>query len=110
MDRRYLRAIDGTQATGLIPAFLLGATKQYTAAYNAMISRLKTSGSYNATGFLVVQNMSYFGTAAAFMNQSVLDDYFVNGSSVVQLPIMQKGFNTNNLMGYHGVPQVPMYI
>jgi hypothetical protein len=110
MDRRYLRAIDGTQAAGLIPAVWLGATKQYPAAYNAMISRLKTSGPYNETGFLVVQNMSYFETAAAFMNQSVLDDYFVNGSSVVQLPIMQKGFNTNGLMGYHRVPRVPMYI
>ncbi|KIY03642.1 uncharacterized protein Z520_00333 [Fonsecaea multimorphosa CBS 102226] len=105
-----LHTIDGTPAAGLIPSFLIGVMKQYPEAYQYLVSNLKTSGPYNATGFLAVQNMSYFEAAVAFMNQSILNDYFVNGTSLFQQPIIQRVFNVDGLMGYHGVPQMPMLI
>ncbi|KIW97677.1 uncharacterized protein Z519_01261 [Cladophialophora bantiana CBS 173.52] len=105
-----LHTIDGTPAAGLIPSFLVGAMKQYPAAYQYLVSNLKTSGPYNATGFLAVQNMSYLEAAVAFMNQSVLNNYFIDGTSLFQQPIIQRIFNIDGLMGYHGVPQMPMFI
>ncbi|KAH0832463.1 hypothetical protein AYO21_05147 [Fonsecaea monophora] len=105
-----LHTIDGTPAAGLIPSFLLGVVKQYPAAYQALTSNLRLSGPHNATGFLAVQNMSYLEAAVAFMNQSILADYFVNGTAFLQQPVVQRVFNVDGLMGYHGVPQMPMFI
>ncbi|KIW23589.1 uncharacterized protein PV07_11776 [Cladophialophora immunda] len=105
-----LHTIDGTPAAGLIPSFLIGVMKQYPAAYHYLVSNLKASGPYNATGFLAVQNMSYLEAAVAFMNQSVLNDYFINGTSLIQQPIIQRVFDVDGLMGYHGVPQMPTFM
>ncbi|OAP63180.1 hypothetical protein AYL99_02407 [Fonsecaea erecta] len=105
-----LHTIDGTPAAGLIPSFIIGVMKQYPEAYQYLLSSLKTSGPYNATGFLAVQNMSYFEATVAFMNESILNQYFVNGTSFLQQPIIQRVFDVDGLMGYHGVPQMPMFI
>ena len=105
-----LGAIDGTPAAGLIPSFLVGVTKQYPDAYQYLVSNLKSSGPYNATGFLAVQNMSYFEAALTFMNQSILQDYFVDGNSILEHYVLQRVFYRDGLMGYHGVPQMPMFV
>lgn len=36
-------------------------------------------------------------------------NYFIGGIADIQAPIMQKIFNSNTIMGYHGVPQMPLY-
>ena len=103
-------AIDGSPAAGLIPSFLVGITRQYPQAYQYLINSLKTSGPYNATGFLAVRNMSYTQAAVSFMNQSIMAEYFTNGKAFLQSPIIRKVFDSNGQMGYHGVPQMPMFI
>ncbi len=103
-------AIDGTPAAGLIPSFLVGMTRQYPEAYAYLVSSLKISGPYNATGFLAVRNMTYTQAAVSFMNQSIISNYFTNGTSFLQSPIIRKVFNNNAYMGYHGVPQMPMFV
>ncbi|KKY21307.1 putative lipase 1 precursor [Phaeomoniella chlamydospora] len=105
-----LHNIDATPASGLVPAALLGITNQYPDAYHYLISNLKTTGPYNATYFLNARNMSYYEDASAYANQSIFDDYFVQGASVLQHPTIQKVFNSDGLMGYHGVPQMPVFV
>lgn len=105
-----LRNIDDTPASGLIPAALLGLTNQYPDAYNYLLSNLKTSGPYNATYFLEAMNMSYLEDAFAYPNQDILNDYFIKGASVIQQPMLLKIFQTDGVMGNHGVPQMPVFV
>ena len=105
-----INTVDDTPASGLIPPALIGLTNQYPDAYNYLISQLKTSGPYNATYFLSAKNMSYLEESSAYGNQSILDSYFADGASVIQQPIIQKIFQTQGLMGTHGVPQMPVFV
>ncbi|ETI25738.1 hypothetical protein G647_02512 [Cladophialophora carrionii CBS 160.54] len=72
--------------------------KQHTAAYDAMTSKLETSE------HIVLR------AATTGMNQSILHGYFMNGSSVVQLPFLQKVSLQNGLMGGDGVPQISVCV
>jgi hypothetical protein len=36
--------------------------------------------------------------------------YFFNGQSDIEAPILQNIFNVEGLMGYHGVPQMPLFV
>jgi hypothetical protein len=90
-------------------AGLLGVTSQYPAAYNYIISQLKTSGPYNETGFLSIRNMSYGQAHATFVNQSMYG-YFVGGRAVMQALLVKRPLQLNTIMTYHGVPQTPLFI
>ncbi|KAH8164472.1 hypothetical protein CIB48_g3783 [Xylaria polymorpha] len=93
-----------------IPAGLLGVTAQYPAAREFLISQLKTSGPYNATGFLraleftAPQSIAYFG----FQN---ISDFFVNGlDGIYAAPELARVFGDNEYEGYHGIPQMPLFV
>ncbi|KAF2963827.1 hypothetical protein GQX73_g9736 [Xylaria multiplex] len=93
-----------------IPAGLLGVTAQYPSAREFLISQLKTSGPYNATGFLqalnftAVQSIQYFG----FQN---ISEYFVNGlEGIYKAPELARVFGDNEYEGYHGIPQMPLFV
>ncbi|KAI0539465.1 secretory lipase-domain-containing protein [Xylaria digitata] len=93
-----------------IPAGLLGVTAQYPSAREFLISQLKTSGPYNATGFLkalnftAVQSSQYFG----FQN---ISEYFVNGlEGIYNAPELVRVFGDNEYEGYHGIPQMPLFV
>ena len=88
---------------------LLGVTSQYPDAYDFLISQLKTSGPYNKTGFLSAQHMNFEQAQAAFLGQSIFD-YFINGSALLQAPIIKTVLEENLLMTYHGVPRAPLFI
>lgn len=103
--------IDGGPNAGLIPIALVGFTTQDPEAREYLISKLKTSGPYNETGFFAVQNLSFVAANASFPDQHIFDNYFTesaeeffNDSSIAEI------VNTNGVMTYHGVPQMPMFV
>lgn len=104
-----LEAISGTIWAALGPSGLLGMTSQYPAAYEFLVGKLKPSGPYNRTTFLTAKNMSFIQAFEAFANQSIFD-YFEGGIAVIESPIIQKVLESNGLMGYHGVPQMPLFV
>jgi hypothetical protein len=105
-----LTAASGGIWAGLVPSFLLGITAQYPDARKYLLSRLKPTGPFNATGFLLAQNLSYADAHIVYMNQSIWD-YFIGGSAdILQAPLIQQIIYRDCIMGYHGVPQMPMLV
>jgi hypothetical protein len=104
-----LYTINGTLEAGLAPSGILGLASQYPAVYQFITQQLKTSGQYNMTGFLAARNMSLDQTIETYANQDIFA-YFTNGSALLQAPIVQQIVSADGLMGYHGVPQMPLYV
>jgi len=98
----------GTIWAAQLPLTLLGLTSQYPQAYAYLVSQLKTSGLYNATGFLAAKKFSFDQAFEAFSYQNIWD-YFVDGIKVVESPLIQAILNSNAYMGYHGVPSMPIF-
>ena len=88
---------------------ILGVMSQYPDAYDYLISQLKTSGPYNKTQFLAIQQMSYNEAHVYYANQSMFD-YFVDGSAIMQAPLIKSALDRNAIMLSHGVPHVPIFI
>lgn len=85
-------------------------TAQYPSAREFLISQLETSGPYNATGFLqalnfnAVQSIEYFGLQN-------ISEYFVNGlEAIYEAPELARVFGDNEYEGYHGIPQMPLFV
>jgi hypothetical protein len=99
--------VNGTASAGLVPSGVLGLASQYPAAYDFLISQLKTSGPFNKTGFLAARNMTLNEAISTYANQDIFA-YFTSGVATFQAPIVQQVVNKDGLMGYHGVPQMPL--
>jgi hypothetical protein len=52
--------------------------------------------------------MSYDQAFRTFANQSIFD-YFEGGIAAFESPITQQAIESDELVGYHGVPQVPLF-
>jgi len=90
---------------------ILGIVSQYPDAYDFLLSQLKTSGPYNKTGFLAIKQMSYPQAHIVYNGQNMFD-YFLDGSAIMQAPLIKTAFEQNAVMGFHGVPDigVPLFI
>ena len=104
-----LQTVNGTLEAGLVPPGVLGLATQYPALYEFLTQQLQTSGQYNITGFLAAKNMSLEDAIQNFANQDIFA-YFTNGSAILQAPIVQQVVSADGLMGYHGVPQMPLFV
>ena len=104
-----MASIMGTPYAGLIPSALLGLGSQYPQAYEFLLEKLKPAGPYNQTMFLSAKNMTLDEALEAFANQNIYE-YFVDGNADLQMPIIQKVFDNDGFMGYHGVPQMPLFV
>jgi len=103
-----LQTINKSYAAGLAPSAILGLTSQFPEVYEYIISRLKTSGTDNATTFLSALNMSV-GEAGGVFAFKDISSYFVNGfDDLLNNSMTKKVILTDGVMGYHGVPQMPM--
>ena len=98
-----------TRWAGLIPEALLGILSQYPMAYDYMLSQLKIEGSYNKTAFLAAKQMSVEEALVTYFNQDIYE-YFKTGASFFDAPIVQQVFDVQGQEGYHGVPQMPLFI
>lgn len=104
-----LDAVTGAFYAGLIPSGLLGGVSQYPEAYDYLLGKLKPTGLYNATTFLPARYLSAAQANEVFGDQDVFQ-YFIDGRADLQAPIIQKIFDNDGLMGYHGVPQMPLFV
>ncbi|KAK2013508.1 LIP-domain-containing protein [Colletotrichum eremochloae] len=78
--------VAGTEFAGLIPAALLGIAVESLSARQALVSGLKTSGPFNASGFLQARI-------------GVLDE-----------PVMADVIQHDGTIGLHDVPDLPLFI
>lgn len=104
-----ISSINGSPFTGLIPSALVGLTTQYPDAYKYLVSQLKTSGAYNKTTFLSVKNLSFEEAVVVFSEQDAFK-YFKNGADILKAPVMQNVIDREGYMGYHGTPEMPLFI
>jgi len=104
-----LQGSPGQWWAGLLPVGLLGITAEYPEARAYLLSQLKPSGPYNSTGFLQALHISISDAFTIYQGQPVFE-YFINGYDSLQAPILQDILNQNGYMGYHGIPQMPMYV
>ncbi|RMZ76691.1 hypothetical protein DV738_g4855, partial [Chaetothyriales sp. CBS 135597] len=104
-----LNAITGTVYAGLAPPSIIGISNQYPETYNYLVSRLKPSGPYNRTEFLSAVNLTLSQAIFKYAFQNV-SDYFIGGMSDVINPFTNKVIHRDGIMGYHGVPQFPLYV
>lgn len=88
---------------------ILGISSQYPEERDFLVSRLKTSGPYNATGFLAALNYTVSQASVAYANQDI-GEYFVGGIDDFLSPIPARITNIDGIMGYHGVPQMPLFV
>ena len=102
-------AIDRTIWAGLMPEVLLGITTQYPAAREYLLSQLKSTGPYNKTEFLAAQKYSIEEAFGIYANQSIYE-YFKDGQQFFDAPVIQHMIDRDGYMGYHGVPQMPLFI
>ncbi len=104
----FIETITGTRWAGLIPPGLLGVTSQNQEAHDFLLGKVKTSGPYNQTEFLSAYHMSIAQAFVTFAGQNIFD-YLEGGITTFNSPIIQKVFDSNGFMGYHGVPEMPMF-
>ncbi|KAI7787343.1 hypothetical protein LA080_016418 [Diaporthe eres] len=103
-----LYSINKGYAVGLAPSSILGLSSQYPEERDFLLSRLKTEGPYNATGFLAALNLTLNQAAITYAYQD-MGEYFIGGIADITNPIVLKIINRDGIMGYHGVPQMPIF-
>jgi Secretory lipase len=94
---------------GLAIAGIIGITSQRTEARKYIDSRLKESGPFNKSLFYTAMQYSGSQVLFAFENQNV-SDYFFNGTSDLDVPIMNDIYYNDAIMGHHGVPNMPVFV
>ena len=104
-----LLSISGHIGSGLAPSAILGLTSQYPDVRAYLLKILKQTGPYNATSFLAALNESLAEASVAYVNQNITE-YFVGGLNDLLVPLVQKAINSDGIMGYHGFPQMPLYV
>ncbi|EON97840.1 putative lipase 1 precursor protein [Phaeoacremonium minimum UCRPA7] len=98
--------VEGTLYASLTPSWLIGVTSQYPDARDYLISVLNKAGPYNVTTFMGLAQSTSTLVTFAFER---ISDYFVNGFADLETPIINKIITSDNTMGYHGVPQMPVF-
>ncbi|KAM5343816.1 hypothetical protein ACJ41O_012353 [Fusarium nematophilum] len=104
-----LDSITGTNAAGLAPSAILGLTSQYPEVQRYLISLLKTEGPYNRTGFLAAKDFTLAEAGVAYAGHDIAE-YFKTGSATFRDPKVIPIINRDGIMGYHGVPQWPLFV
>jgi hypothetical protein len=98
---------EGPDMSVLVNA-IVGLSSQDAAAEEYITSQLKTTGPYNATGFSAARTQNTTVDAEQYGGQNLFD-YFINGSASLAAPVLQSLVDRNTVMGYHGVPQMPVF-
>ncbi|PYH44046.1 LIP-domain-containing protein [Aspergillus saccharolyticus JOP 1030-1] len=103
-----LNTVTGTLSAGLVPEAILGIASQYPVTYDFLVSQLNPTGPYNRTVFLAAKGLTLAEAEVVYAGQNIYN-YFVNGSDTFRDPRVQYVLNRDGYMGYHGIPQLPIY-
>jgi hypothetical protein len=95
--------------SGMMALSLVGPMRLYPEAQAYLYSQLKVEGEFNRTGFLHVEKLSAFEAFAYFAGQDMWE-YFEGGRSILDQPVLRDVMDDNYYMGYHGVPQMPLFM
>lgn len=106
---RVLETINNSPFTETAVNGLLGMASQNPDFEQYLISQLKVTGPYNATTFLTARTQNTTVDQVIFAGQNIFD-YLIPGSSFLQSPQVQTAVNTDGIMGYHGVPSMPVFV
>ena len=104
-----LESVNKSPGAELIVNAVIGVAAQDPAARAYLMSQLKTSGPYNASGFLAARTQSTTLDVASYAGQDIFN-YFISGPAVIQDPVFKALTNRDTIMGYHGVPAMPVYV
>ncbi|KAF4969806.1 hypothetical protein FSARC_3031 [Fusarium sarcochroum] len=103
-----LVSVSGKDSAGLGPSGILGLTSQYPEVRKYIISQLKTSGPQNKTGFLAAEDFTLMESGYAYAGVDIFD-FFKDGQGIFRDPRVGRALNRDGIMGYHGVPQWPIF-
>ncbi|KAI1330468.1 LIP-domain-containing protein [Xylariaceae sp. FL0255] len=104
------RLSNGTAYAGNVALAILGLVNEYPELDTYLQSRLKTEGPQNAASFLTGRKLDSLGAFKAFQGQDIYS-YFIGGEAdFKQSPLFSKIRHVEWMLGYHGVPQIPLYI
>ncbi|KAF2173489.1 hypothetical protein M409DRAFT_61872 [Zasmidium cellare ATCC 36951] len=103
-----LASVTGSIEAGLIPAGILGLASQYPELMQWLGDNLNMEGQYNASEFLEAKNQTLVEAIGAFVGQDITK-YFKNGVASLYERVPQYVINRDGQMGYHGVPQMPVF-
>lgn len=101
--------VNETPISYFIPPAVMGLASQYPAVYQYVIQELKASGPYNKTGFLAAKSLTLDEAAYVYASQDIYQ-YFTDGSAILQAPLVKQAIDADGIMGYHGVPQMPLFV
>ncbi|CEJ89549.1 hypothetical protein VHEMI05390 [[Torrubiella] hemipterigena] len=101
--------INGQVAAGLAVSSMLGLGSQYPDILKKYVEKLNTDGPYNKTTFLSAYNMSLTEAGIAFLGKDI-SKYFKDGFDDFLNNETYKIIYNDGIMGYHGVPTMPMYM
>jgi hypothetical protein len=104
-----LHTVNGSMYVGLVPSGVLGLATQYPDFNKLLLQGLKPSGPFNKTGFLAAKDLDQV-EASAFYNEQDIFEYFTDGAAFFDQPVIKHVLNTEGLMGYHGVPNMPLFV
>lgn len=94
---------------GLWASSMIGLSSQLPGYRAWLLSRLKTEGPHNVTGILKAGTLT-LNQATVYYAYQDMGDYFIGGLADALGPETRKVHTLYGQMGYHGVPQMPMYI
>ncbi|KAK4120265.1 lipase 5, partial [Parathielavia appendiculata] len=101
--------VTGTPYAAIVPYVLLGVTAQYPEAREFLIRQLREDGPYNRTTFLAALRTTPAEAVAMFMGHDIFE-YFTNGDDILKAAEMVRVLGDNWHMGYHGIPQMPLFV
>ncbi|CEI62091.1 hypothetical protein FVEN_g3124 [Fusarium venenatum] len=105
----FMHSTNGQAMAGVIPNTLLGLTSQYPDVRKYLVSKLNDDSHYNKTSFLAAEGFTITESGAAFAEIDI-NKYFQNGTDILNDPKILALINREGIMGYHGVPQWPLFI
>lgn len=105
-----LLTINGTIYAGLAPSGILGLASQYSDAEAYLEDQLvDLDATYNKANFNAARNRTLLETIGAYAFQNIAL-YFRDGFEALLSPIAQRIINRDGVMGYHGVPEIPLFV
>ncbi|KUJ23469.1 LIP-domain-containing protein, partial [Mollisia scopiformis] len=103
------KLMNGKDTAGLLVAGIVGITSQHATARAYLLSRLKTTGEFNITGFLDATSMTGVQALLNYMYQDVYG-YFLGGEQDFHDPRVTQMYESDAVMGRHGTPDMPLFI
>lgn len=104
-----MAAVNEQLYSGLIVLSVLGLASQYSNFSEYLQAHLNPSGPYNRTTFMETVNMNYLQGLTVFAFQNI-NNYFTNGEAFAESEEFRSVYYRDGLMGYHSVPQIPMFV